>query len=81
MKDKSDLISSKRSYQTLGHSQRTLHSSLSHAESKSGLPGTSSKRNVAFDSKLDKDKNKKNTIQVGFYYNLNFLVLKFGYKK
>jgi len=64
MKDKSDLISSKRSYQTLGHSQRTSHSSLSHAESKSGVPGTSSKRNVAFDSKLDKDKNKKNTIQV-----------------
>ena len=71
MKDKSDIISSKRSYQTLGHSQRTSHSSLSHTESKSGIHGTSSKRNVAFDSKLDKVPQKKNTIQV-YTVNQNF---------
>ena len=64
MKEKSDIVSSKHSYKTLGHSQRTSHSSLSHTESKSGIHGTSSKRNVAFDSKLDKTQNKKNTVQV-----------------
>ena len=57
------MMSSKRSMQTVGNSQIS-HSSVSHAGSRSGLYGTGSKRNVAFDSKLDKAPPKKATIQV-----------------
>ena len=64
MKDKTETSTSKRSYQSFGHSQHTSHSSLSQAGSKSGLYGNTSKRNVAFESKVEKAPPKKNAVQV-----------------
>eukprot|EP00111_Clytia_hemisphaerica_P020905 TCONS_00061658-protein len=64
MKDKIETSTSKRSYQSFGHSQHTSHSSLSQAGSKSGLYGNTSKRNVAFESKVEKAPPKKNVVQV-----------------
>ena len=66
MKEKSEIAMTRRSHQnTGGNSQMTSHGSFLHnSHSRSGIFGTSSKRNVAFDAKIDKVPTKKAVVQV-----------------